>query len=86
MWQHDQQDPSIYISSVPWSNLWKDDFDFGHWTIILYWEHKSDSVPEQPNPPDLEDITMPEYGDPDVPMDDKSNDDPSAPPPGFASS
>merc|ERR1711994_1029859 len=82
MWQYDQQNPSIYVSSVPWSNLWKDDFDFGQWTIILYWEHKSDSVPEQPNPTDLEDITMPEYGDPDVPMDDKPKDDPQGPSPG----
>ena len=53
MWQHAQSDPSVHISSVPWSNLWKDDFDFSSWTIVLYWEHKSDSVPEQPNPPDL---------------------------------
>ena len=73
MWQHNKRDPSIYVSSIPWSNIWRDNFDFGQWTIVLFWEHKADSVPEQPNPPDLEDITMPpespEYGDPDLPMD-----------------
>ena len=67
----------------PWSNIWKDDFDFGHWTIILYWEHKSDSVPEPPSPPSLDDVVMPEYGDPDVPMTDKPSDDPPGPPPGI---
>merc|ERR1712026_9526 len=80
MWQHDIANPPLHISSVPWSDLWKDNFDFGRWTIVLYWEHTSASVPEQPNPPDLEDVTMPEYGDPDVPMPDQPKDDPPGPP------
>ena len=79
MWKHGQGG-TVKISSVAWSDFWKEDFDTTQWNIVIYWDHKETSIKEDvPTPTENEPMNtdgVPPYDDPDVPMPPAS---PSAP-------
>ena len=70
MWKHGQGG-TVRISSVAWSDFWKDDFDTKQWNIVVYWGHRDTSKEDTPTPPEdkpMDTDDPPHFDDPDKPM------------------
>ena len=42
---------SVYVSSVPMSQLWAEDVDPSQWIVLLLWSALSTSIGDMQNPP-----------------------------------
>ena len=70
IWKHGQGG-TVRISSVAWSDFWKEDFDTTQWNMVIYWDHRETSeedIPTPPTSPPTDTDDPPPFDDPDRPM------------------